>query len=401
MKIVVVGTSNSIIGSRGYIEALEIEHEVTQLSTGQTPFYAIMKTVISQRVLIEESDLLIIDHYVNDINFYGALLGDNFRTHLEWFYQYLSSVNANVLNLMFPIKNIENSPSIDIYQLTITLCQKYSISVIDLNRKDLPSEYFKDPIHLNHDASYALGLSLNFELHGLHLHKVSGGEINSFPFYTINGCELSTENSEPGIFRNRLVHLRYLDLKEQITIDTPKHHKLIAIGLVKDRNIEELCGFSLNGAEWAIGDNGYYLETFEEPIIGNFEFAPLSGEKTVRNLMGRGVSKGKFSYCYLVDLLFVDERESPKFVEANRQIIDFKLPSFEPIAARILKPSDSTAKLDISGQAISKLRELAISFESNQLELARDFMSLAHIARPTGKLIMRKLAEYEKKIREQ
>lgn len=38
MKIVVLGTSNPVMGNKGFLQLLSISHEVIQLSSGRVPF---------------------------------------------------------------------------------------------------------------------------------------------------------------------------------------------------------------------------------------------------------------------------------------------------------------------------------------------------------------------------
>ncbi|MDN2664389.1 hypothetical protein OW492_13515 [Psychromonas sp. 14N.309.X.WAT.B.A12] len=108
MKIIIVGTSNSVMGNKGFIESLRIDNEVIQLSSGRTPFLCTLKTIMLNQKLIESSDILIIDHYINDINFYVLEKGPDYIKMVKDFYIYLSSLNVNVLNLMFPILGLKS-----------------------------------------------------------------------------------------------------------------------------------------------------------------------------------------------------------------------------------------------------------------------------------------------------
>lgn len=396
MKIVVVGTSNSVMGNKGYIEALTLEHDVTQLSSGRVPFYASLKSLINNRELIENSDLLIIDHYINDVNFYGQYLGDDYRQHLKLFYAYLSTLNVNIINLMFPMKNISNQPAVDIYVQTKWLCQEYNISILDLNELNIPSHFYRDSIHLTHDVSYALGVSLNLSLLKEHFTPVKNGKIIDFPFYSLSADDLTYSGNQVSTFKNSLVNVRYLNLKKTLTINNPDHHRLIAIGFVKNKNIDGESGFVLNGEEVALHGTGYFLETIEHHIDRDITLSPLLGEKEVPNMMHRGTSKGVFTYCYLSDLIFMDSHTDTKVTSADREVYHLDINGFIPLADRLTQTEENQSfHFDFSPKTVDKLRDISLSLGKRDLVVARDLMKLASIGRPNGTLIKRKLAEFE------
>lgn len=402
MKILVVGTSNSVMGNKGYIEALRLEHEVVQLSSGRTPFYSCMKTIVNNKDEIENSDLLVIDHYINDVNFYGDILGDSYREHLDIFYSYLSSLNVNILNLMFPIKNLKDKPSIDLYHQTKSLCEKYDISVLDLNEYDVPKEFYKDEVHLTHDTSYALGLSLNKGFSKCEFERVRAGSVSNFPFYSLLASDLPDSRNETGNFKNSLINVDYLKLDNEITVHTPEKHQLVAIGLLRDKTLDGCSGFVLNGEQSGVNGSGYFLETLEQSVYGEFTISPLFGKHEVRNMMGRGVSKGQFSYCYVVDFFLFDTEKSMTYIPAKRKQYQVDISEFIILANKLLSISNKNYDFPkLTPKSIDKLRDFALSFSDHDLIVARDFMLLAHLARPAGPMIKQRLAEYEKALNEQ
>ncbi|WP_136483248.1 hypothetical protein [Vibrio sp. H11] len=397
MKIFVVGTSNSVMGNKGYIEALRLEHDVVQLSSGRTPFYSCMKTIVNHKDEIESSDLLIIDHYINDVNFYGSLLGEPYKEHLKLFYSYLSALNVNILNLMFPIQDLEQRESIDLYHQTKSLCEQHSISVLDLNKFNIPKEFYSDLIHLTHDVSYALGLSLNKGLSKVDFDNVDFGTVSDFPFYSLSASKIPNNRNKSCTFKNSLICVEYLKLEHEITVHVPKGHKLIALGLLLDKTMNGRSGFELNDEQSGVSGGGYFLETVEQTVCGDFTISPLSGYHEVRNMMGRGISKGLFTYFYIVDFLFFDTERNMEFNSAIRKSYNIDISQFISLSNKFVAIGNREPSFPkISPKSVNKLRELALSLEVEDLKIARDLMLLANLARPDGPVIKTKLAEYEK-----
>ena len=110
MKIVVLGTSNSVMGNKGFLQSLSISHEVIQLSSGRVPFYYHVLTLMKHLDVVMEADVVLLDHYVNDVNYYSRMMGDDYHQNLDEFYMSLSSLNVRILNVLFPIFGIENLP---------------------------------------------------------------------------------------------------------------------------------------------------------------------------------------------------------------------------------------------------------------------------------------------------
>lgn len=102
MKIVILGTSNSIMGEKGYIKALRQRHEVINLSAGRVGLAFHFNRLLEHYQMIEVADLLIVDHYINDIKNFGARLGAQYIADIGTFYDMLRCLNTHVVNLLFP-----------------------------------------------------------------------------------------------------------------------------------------------------------------------------------------------------------------------------------------------------------------------------------------------------------
>ena len=183
MKIVILGTSNSVMGGNGFIKALMLDHEVIQLSSGRVPFFYHIKTIQNNKALIESSDLLLIDHYINDVNFYSEAIGEVYNELCKDFYTFLSSINTRIINVLFPIRDLKERDTLIYYKQIKHLSILHSVSVLDLNEAPFSKHHFSDNIHITHDTSYAFGIVLGKELLHSDLGKKPGeGYCENMPF---------------------------------------------------------------------------------------------------------------------------------------------------------------------------------------------------------------------------
>ena len=398
MKIAVVGTSNSVMGMNGFIQSLKLEHDVIQLSSGRVPFYCCLKTILLNRDLLETCDLLIIDHYVNDVAFYGPSKGRDYRTRMISFYEYISTLNVNVLNLMFPMSNLKSQKGVDIYHFVLMLCERFKISILDLNILNIPSYAFKDPAHINHDASYALGLALIQDLQAIDWERPSGGVCFDTPFSLLIAKDIDNNDEKLDIFENSLLKVEYLKLEQKVIIERSFDDRLIAIGSVLKKSSENLSGIVINEKnKFGLCGVGYFMEAVDIEPKGVFSISPLKGEQNVINLMRRGISKGDFNYCYISELIFFNEKVKSKFIPASRSVVKLEAKNWLAIADRIMQRNNMFNK--ITPSFIDGLRNIAVSLEGDNLKLAEQMMTLAHTLRPNGPFIQQKLAEYTEKLK--
>jgi len=395
MKIIVVGTSNSVIGIEGFLQSLRLQHEVVQFSSGRTPFFCSLKTIINNKELIESCDLLILDHYINDMNFYRLKYGKEYDKLCDLFYKYLSSLNVDILNLLFPIKDIELRSTKPFYKWVKKLTFKYKLSCLDLNEYKFLPHHFKDQIHLNSNVSYALGIVLgnylNFPLFNI---KPHGGFCSSMPITIINLPDYDHVN-ESSSYENRLINIKYVDLNKSITLKRKNSDRLISLGYLKPKGIKGMSGIAINENYcYGFSDTGYFHEMIDSPIYGSLNISPLFGNYDIKNLMGRGRSKGDFCYCYLTELVFYDVNVEMFYRSAKRNVINFNLPNLIEVSERL-----SPKILKLTDKTIEKLRDTALSLENKDLAVAEQLMQLAHIARPLGPVIKTKLDQYRERLK--
>ena len=226
MKIVVVGTSNSVIGNKGYLVSLGVEHNIVQLSQGRTNFYHHITTILNNREMIEAADVLIIDHYVNDVNFYYEKLEAEYSDICEQFYQLLSALNTHVVNILFPIIDLKTRESFEVYRVVNNLSKQYKINLLDLNTYKLNNSFFRDKIHINTATSYALGIVLSSALNELVSmnDKPNDGVYEEPPFIVKRFQDLVKEN--PLRFQNSLVDIEYIELEKPVSISLAVIHRI-------------------------------------------------------------------------------------------------------------------------------------------------------------------------------
>ncbi|WP_025564755.1 hypothetical protein [Psychromonas sp. SP041] len=401
MKIVVIGTSNSVMGGNGFIKALMLDHEVIQLSSGRVPFFYHIKTIENNKALIESSDLLLIDHYINDVNFYSEALGEEYNQLCEDFYYLLSSINTRIINVLFPIRDLKKRDTITYYEQIKKSSRLYSLCVLDLNETPFSRHHFSDNIHITHDASYALGIVLGKELLDSDIgQKPQQGYCRNMPFKVINIEDLPLKNNNAiKTFSNSLMRLKYLDVKDTFLLQNSSTAKLLSVGYLRVKNKEGHSGIMINGHKFSLSGYGYFHETIDIDLFGDLEVSPvLSNDLTLSNLMGRGLAKGVFSYCYLTEFFLYDKNSPFQIQSASRTPFIISLPKLIDVVDRICSIKGSFQFPALEEKTINLLREMAIKNEGDNLKVAFDLMNLANLARPKGPVIKSKLEEYRFKL---
>lgn len=400
-KIVVIGTSNSVIGRNGFIKSLSLDHEVINLSSGRVPFYCHIQKIQKNKTLIESSDLLIIDHYVNDVGFYADRLKEKYHQECEIFYQLLSTVNTHILNLFFPIQKIANK-NLDYYQKVKQLTKQYNLSFIDLNDYEFKSHYFQNPAHINKKASYILGLSLSKVINVFENDKPYGGKLFSSPFKIIDTDNLAnfTPHSKLKTFKNSLVKVDYLDIKEEFTIDNLQGMTLKSIGYLAPKNMESKSGLTINNKySFGLSSGGYFHESFEQEIVieDKLTLTPIKSSHLDLPAMmkDRGRVFGEFDFLFITELLLFAKSEI-QFQAATRNPKPIFLKDLEATLENILTSNKMTKKLPSS--VIDKLRDTAIFLENINLEKSYELMKLVSNERPYSPFLKRKLMEYRRKL---
>ncbi len=401
-KVIVIGTSNSIMGRKGFIKSLSIEHEVINLSSGRVPFYFHIKTIEENKELIESSDLFIIEHYVNDVNFYAEKLGNKYYQECEYLYQLLSTINTNIINLLFPIKDLGQRPTFNYYKRVKQLTKQYNISIIDLNDYKFESHHYCDPIHINYKASYILGLSLSKIINIFQDEKPHSGRLISSPFKIIDTRSLLefSPKSELKTFKNSLLEVDYLDIKGEFVIPNLQGMTLKSIGYLNPKDMNNKSGLTVNDKySFSLASGGYFHELFDQEIIidSKLTLTPLKGfYSNLPSMMPRGEISGNFDFLFITEILLFTDLEM-NYQTAKRNVKSIFLKDLESMLDSMFVDT-KTMPSRLPSVTIDTLRDTAILLENIDLQKSYKLMALAHKERPKGPFIKNKLVEYRKKL---
>lgn len=401
-KIVIVGTSNSVMGEKGFIRSLSIEHDVINLSAGRVPFYCHIKTIELNKELIESCDLLIIDHYINDLNFYTRKFGEQYNRECEYFYQLLSTLNTNIINLLFPVKNLINKLASSYYRRVKQLTKKYNLSLVDLNEYDFKPYHYDNPVHISHKISYILGLSLSKIADKFQGSKPRGGRLISSPFKVFDAKSLAkfAPHSEIKTFSNSLLEVDYLKVHRQFSIPDLTGMALKSIGYLTPKGMNSQSGVIVNDKHrFSLLTGGYFHESFDREIIIKDEltFAPMQGSyDDVPSLMQRAKISGNFNFLFIADILLSTGTQI-QYNPAQRIGETIYLSDLEPMLDSILVDTE-TILTHLSSTSLNALRDAAILLENIDLNKSYELMMLVQKERPQSKFIKNKLALYRQKL---
>lgn len=398
MNIVVIGTSNSIKANSGMLKYIRREHNVTQLSVGRVPFYYHIKTILQNRELLELSDCVIIDHYVNDMNFYSDKLGAEYKLLLHEFYKLAASLNVHVINILFPIFKINNHRNFEWYNYVLELTRKYRLGLVDLNLLTLDELDYDDSIHIGNEISYHVGVVLGASLNRLaSTDRPCGGRIVKSPFSVIeaSGFKCTTsDKSSIKAYKNSLIDIKYLDLKSKASISLQDQDKVLSLGYLNPKGTKGKSAIKINNQSFTLDGIGYFHEALMQPFFGDIVFSPVYGKGDFPNLVLRkNNSREDFSYVYLVDILVYSSLEDSDIVMATRDELCIDIDNFK---AHIYSIKNLIPK--VRPAAVDFLRDYSLSVEEADFSLAVDLMRLAQRNRPDGVLINTKVREFKRKI---
>lgn len=331
----------------------------------------------------------IIDHYVNDSFFYKDKLGDDYEYYLDIFYNLLSALNVQIVNVMFPIIGKINE---SVRWTVRGFCERFSISFIDMNELPFRSEHFRDNLHIGRLSSYMLGVFLLSGIAGSDKVRPVGGKVNTLPIRVLTAAQMSPD-LEVLQFSNRTCSIDYVKLERQVNVPLLDGEQVASIGYFRGLEALGHHGFLFNDIEIAVNphDYGFFHELVDETESSCFQIGPVVGDRVdVAILAGRGAVSGEFVAPNLVSLLCVDRSTVLNVKPAARTVIEFDL-------ARLVTSIDSVQTKcmpALSYKAVDKIRDLALAWEDKDLNLAAELMDLAFHYRPTGPFIKKKAVEY-------
>lgn len=399
MKIAIIGTSNSV-RRNNYASALATEHDVYNLSSGRVPYYAHIKTVLKNTDLLKTMDVIIIDHYINDVNFYSLHMDDNYKERLGLFYGLLAELEVPVLNYLTAIYDLNSEKAYWYYEWTKELSSKFSFNILDLNDVKFPISMYTDSIHLKREVSYFIGLQLSNYLKTEVLQfplKIDGFKN---PFKLVAEKELREfPQCEEYEFTNSLMKINCFRLKGEIKLSN--HGVLLSLGYFNSRDQEYSTGLTINGKNYSLDGERYYHEAAPN-VSGVISFKPITGVcKNIHNLVERkkfsnilNISSD-YSFPSVVDFLFL-----------KRDLANYDFPAgaskkvmIENLEKNILLVCGSLGK-ELQNKEVEVVRKAAIALENNDFQLSLKLLRIVKIYRPESNFVLRKIKEYRSKIKE-
>lgn len=303
-RIHILGTSNSVIGQSGYVEALRLRHEVTNRSAGRNGFAYHISQILQHRATIEASDLLIVDHYGNDTNLYRGVYGARYPRYLESFYQLLATLNLPVVNVMFP-RRVTRYPKVR--GMVRDMADRYGITTLDLSDAGFRPEHFLDPYHIDRHASYMLGIFLGQAVARLTAHRPQGGSLTGCPFRVIPACDIAPDLPLRH-FSNSIADVDYVLLDRECPLPLRRGERVISVGYFRDFDQIRMQGFRLDDQARGIAPvPGVYQEVTSLAKGARSRIAPLLGRHADVKVMARRQRiGGRFVPPGLVNVLAVD-----------------------------------------------------------------------------------------------
>ncbi|WP_176503773.1 hypothetical protein [Cobetia sp. 5-11-6-3] len=438
MKIAVLGTSNSVM-KKGYLNEMQSHKDlnITSYCSGRNPIFFHIKQLLLNINEIKKCDCLIIENYVNDVNYYlpkysEAGLDYWYIEHVKVFYSLLSLLNKPVLNLMFPIYNIGYRASR--YLQLKELAKNFGHSVLDLNNVGFGWGAYQDDVHLKPHISAYLSRTIieccskvvdDFKYSNSDIFDLTKIPYLVVPANAVDGVE--EENIET--FENTLLKFNYLRLEEhwyEYKIPQRFHgSKLLSLGYYNPKDKPH--GIKIKGNEYASYDvyglvgKGYYHESLQQPIPVEASFfisGYTSSDEQVKHdiLMSRGHCNSINDVGFVVDFLLYNEElfGEYKLTLTNQVNVDnaFEFDTI-PISENLLKVDLLTPEIPLQerfsrlNDSVKKnhkanvIRDLALSFEDmGDIHTAYRLMYQASLLRPDGPFISYKLELYKGKITE-
>ncbi|GAA6135072.1 hypothetical protein NBRC116188_18620 [Oceaniserpentilla sp. 4NH20-0058] len=396
MKIAVIGTSNSVF-KNNYVTALSVENEVYNLSSGRVPFYSHITTILKNSDFLESMDVVIVDHYVNDVNFYSSKLGAKYTDKLPYFYALLSRLNVPIINFFAAFYGLEEHENYDYFKLVKKLSGQFSFNILDLNEYSFDKEMYSDFIHLKREISFFIGQKLSQYLKENSL--VQPSRIQGFenPFYLFYEDEFENyPELIKGRFSNSLLKLNYFELKGDVEISD--HGDLLSIGYINTTKGEPLTILKINNSNFLLDGFGYYHESVPSGISGCIKLsASKLKDEAPLSLMGRkykGNETQQTPPC-LVDLLFM-KNSYPDLEIPDGKANQIKLDYFNEYL-HLTFPSNGHI---LEENEVNILKRASLDLEEINSRLSLKLMRIVKRCWPEDKIALKKMKEHRMKNKE-
>ena len=295
MKIAILGTSNSVM-ARAYVDALRQEHDVLNFSIGRVPAVFHIKTILSAAEKLAKCDVILLDHYVNDINTY-LLRASNYLQHVESLYALLGRIGRPVLNILFPISDLAMRAESWYVEYVEKLSCSSGFSYVNLNQCSFSFSSFQDELHLKREISYAFGIYLLGCIENTKYQPPNITRETLLDYRLISARSVAKANHKNcELFSNSLVNLKYLPVNSSVVIcdtnnDEAQLWHAISIGYFNKTDDVSGAQFVTRGATvpFSVGGQGYFHELLPAGVIATDELqlVPVKMGESYPSLMGR------------------------------------------------------------------------------------------------------------------
>lgn len=277
--------------------------------------------ILQNRAEIESYDLLIIDHYVNDAQFYFGFFGDRYGEFLELFYKLLATLNVPVLNIMFPA---QKSNFAAVPGLVREAADKHRITTVDLFQAGFLPRHFKDDIHINQEASFMVGVFLSKSLAGAMGHRPEGGALMGYPLRVIPAGDVAPDLPLQQ-FENRVSKFEFVQLDAERQLPLVGDESVCSVGYFRGFKVALQQGFVLDGKPCGFleGDRGFFQEMASLSDNIRTTIAPMVGaHQRIKVLARKARISGEFGPPCLSNVIAYDPSRAFSGKLANHQLFD-------------------------------------------------------------------------------
>lgn len=228
-KVLIIGESNSVmIGGwvEGFSNAIKDTCVVDNFSCGSTGMLNAIYHI--SLVNLESYDLVVLDHFINDVRFYIASKEEYFFL-IGLLYDFLIKSKVDVVSLVFKRHDLAGDFDVFHNEIVEFLNAYNAVLVFDTYRfiKNISaskniSTFYKDSAHPYPEFSYKIGQELASQVK---IRSNYNSIKNEFPFHVLHANDVSNCADVNGMIlgriKNRLVDVGFFSVKEQCKIQVP------------------------------------------------------------------------------------------------------------------------------------------------------------------------------------
>lgn len=410
-KVYVIGTSNSVIRN-GWIEGLKTNKdlEVVNLSRGGSPVFMHIATVMLKRNELENADLIILDHAVNDINCYMPALRDRYLSYIDDLMALVSTLNKPVINMIFPILTLKKkSYGAQIREYVGRLCKQYGYYLLDFNRYTLNQKYYMDDLHLRREVAFFLGMELTHLFSDIVKNDIpnqSKVKLEQCPYEVldIQGLKQLNNSNKVKEFKNSLGSFPHIQLRENMRLSNYSGYSILGLAYFNEPGKTYAFQIGSNHetvARYRACGEKYMVEALPEPILidGNTTIGKVQGSvKEIPCLLNydESVRTDTASWINLSFLLLRDNSDllikSEGYSRRSRPV-----PTLERVN-KIINTLPFLFDGMLTTEEVDTIRDAALIAEKQNINLALKVMNIAYRFRPKGVMIKRKINAYIEKM---